>query len=184
MARAALLFLMACVAWPVAAQDTPTEEAVVARVLEAAASRSPTTEGVVRRSFDILAISGFVLGPYWAAASDDERKDFSDFLAESIALGLIRRRLAAGAEAYAITGTRRLANGDVVVASRLRLANGDTANVDWRLRGAPPLIVDVAVDGRSTAVTRRDDYLGRIRQSGGTLRSLVTALRSGPRNDP
>jgi ABC-type transporter MlaC component len=184
MARAALLILLAASAsWPVAAQDGSGEQAVVRQVLGAAAVRDPFAQAVVRRSFDVPAIAAFVLGSYWPAASDDERRDFVELLAESIAQGLVRRRLAED-DAYAIIATRRLANGDAVVTSRVRLAAGDVARLDWRLRGTPPLIVDLAIDGRSTSVTRRDDYLARLHHNGGTVRALIAGLRSGPRSDP
>jgi ABC-type transporter MlaC component len=184
MARAALLFLLAAgVSWPVGAQDASSEQAVVRQVLVAAAARDPFAEAVVRRSFDIPAIAGFVLGSYWPTASDDERQDFSALLVQSIALGLIRRRLADD-DAFAIMETRHLANGDAVVLSRVRLASGDMAHLDWRLRGTPPLIVDLAIDGRSTSVTRRDDYLARLHHNGGTVHALIAALRTAPRSDP
>jgi ABC-type transporter MlaC component len=184
MTRAALLFLLAAsVSWPVAAQDASGEQGIVRQVLVSAAARDPFAEAVVRRSFDIPAIAAFVLGPYWAAASDDERRDFAALLVQTITQGLIGRRLADD-DAFAIIETRHLANGDAVVLSRVRLASGDMAHLDWRLRGTPPLIVDVAIDGRSTSVSRRDDYLARLRHNGGTVHALIAALRPAARSDP
>jgi ABC-type transporter MlaC component len=184
MARAALLFLLAAgVPWPVAAQDGSSEQAVVRQVLMATAARDPFAASIVRRTFDLPAIAAFVLGPYWPTASDDERRDFTELLAQNIALGLVRRRLADD-DAWAVLDTRRLANGDAVVRSRVRLANGDAARLDWRLRGVPPLIVDLAIDGTSTSVARRDDYLARLHRNGGTVRALIAGLQSGPRSGP
>ena len=184
MVRAALLLsLAACLAWPAAAEASSPEEAVVARVFEAAVAGAPSAERVVSRSFNIPAIAAFVLGPYWAPASRDEQKDFSALLTQAIARGLTRRPLASGPDVYTVSGMRRLSNGDAVVLTRVKLARGEVANLDWRLRGSPPLVVDVSVDGRSTAVTRRNDYQARIRANGGSVRALTTALRSGAGND-
>jgi ABC-type transporter MlaC component len=185
MIRAALILLLAAwMAWPIAAKASSPEEAVAARVITAAAAGAPSAERVVPRNFNIPAICAFVLGPFWASASRDEQRDFSDLLTQNIAKALTRRPLATGDDVYSVVGVRKLANGDTVVLSRLKLARGEIANLDWRLRGSPPLIVDVSIDGRSTSVSRRNDYLARMHANGGSLRALVTALRSGAGHDP
>ena len=186
MIRAALNFVLAAsMAWSTAAAAANSpEEAVTARVIEAASEGPAAAERIVPHSFNISAIAGFVLGPFWASANRDEQRDFSAALARAIARGLTRRPLAAGNDVYTVTGVRRLSNGDTVVLSHLRLARGEVANLDWRLRGSPPLIVDVSIDGRSTAVSRRDDYIARLHANGGSVRALVTVLQSGAGTDP
>jgi len=178
------LVLAAGLAWPAAAFAASAEEAVVTRVLQAAVTGPSAAARVAPRSFDIPAIAAFVLGTYWTSAPRDDQKDFVAALAQSIGRSLTRRPLSKDPDAFSVTGTRRLSSGETLVTSRLKLANGNIANLHWRLRGSPPLIVDVSVDGRSTAVTRRDDLQARLRVNGGSLSTLVTAMRSGASIDP
>lgn len=130
--------------------------------------------------FDFATIAQGVLGRYWTSATQSERQAFEQALAALVVQGLVRRFGARGDAAFDIVGTDRLANHDIVVASKLAITDARLHLIDWRIRpgGSRSAVVDVVVDGRSMIATRREEFGAQLRSNGGSLASLTASLRN------
>jgi ABC-type transporter MlaC component len=158
------------------ADDESIAIALVKRVYLAANTRSLD---VLREAIDSSAIARKVLGNYWASASTNEQQDFTDSLTEVIAGALVRRFSGHTPDALMVLGARTLADGDVVVSSKMTWSESSLTVLDWRIHlcGDAACIVDVVADGVSLAIQRRDEYIARIEANGGSVADLIASLR-------
>ncbi|MDE0799591.1 MAG: ABC transporter substrate-binding protein [Rhodospirillaceae bacterium] len=129
-------------------------------------------------SFDIPAISRFVLGRAWRRASDAEKQDFLAVFEDVIVYTWSRRFRQYMGQTIKVLGTSPDGDTGTLVDSVIVHLEGQTISVQWRLRqrGEGLRIVDIIIEGISMVITYRQDYTSVIRQNGG-IQGLLTELR-------
>jgi phospholipid transport system substrate-binding protein len=161
--------------------------AVVERVYDAAvaiaqsADPASSQSRTLRNAFDGSAIARVVLGDHWSTTGSADRNDFVDALLDAIVQGLAKRLGRQSARDFAITATRTLANGDILVRSLANRTATDPVTVDWRIHrcNTALCIVDVLVSGASIALQRRDDVAARLTVPGSSIAKITADLRKG-----
>lgn len=142
-------------------------------------------------SFDVPAISRFVLGANWRRASEQEKADFLDVFEDVIVQRFLPLFSDYSVETFKIDRVRRDANNanHVFVNSTIFRESGEPVSVEWRVREdeAGYQILDIVAEGVSMAITLRQEYGSVVRQSGvgGLVRQLRRKVESGafkPRN--
>ena len=123
---------------------------------------------ILRNGFDIGLIGRFVVGRYWAGASDDQREDFLELFGDFVVATYTPRFSSFAGESVVITGTQRIDDNDVLVVTEIGRAGDRPTPIGWRirLRDGQPKIIDVMVHGLSLAVTQRDEFASVLRRQG------------------
>jgi phospholipid transport system substrate-binding protein len=146
----------------------------------APADREKRFRGLLETGFDIPRIARFVLGRYWAGASDQERQRFSSLFEDWIVRTYSARFTSYSGQTIKVTGTRSESDVSTVVTSQFVSPDNPTpAKIDWRVRKESDgtyKIVDVSVEGISMALTQRDEISAVADRAGGTVDALNKAL--------
>ena len=133
------------------------------------------------RHFDMPDISRFVLGRYWEAASDGERREFSAVFADYMVAMYVPRIGEYGAREFKVTGQRAERDDVAMVSSTAAQPNGAPPIViDWyalRMDGGYR-ITDVIVSGVSVMQIKRDEIGAVMSRSGGRIAGMIAELRS------
>ncbi len=160
--------------------------AVVSRIIDAA-NNTPLfepaqTDRVVRTSFDVPAIAKTILGKYWSTASAREKAKFIDTLTGALRISVFDLLKKHGRIDIAVGKTRNTLNGDFIVETDATKASGDIVNIDWRLRpcAADLCVVDLIVNGASTAIQLRDEAAGILSANNGAIDELSQRLLANP----
>ncbi len=130
-------------------------------------------------NLDIHGIGRFVLGKHWRRVSKPERDTylsaFSDFIVTVFARQLGSSRI----DAFKVVGARNGPRKDILVKSII-LRAGKPFSIIWRMRLKDDryLVIDLAVEGISMAMTRRQEFNSIIRASGGKIDGLTNKLKS------
>lgn len=143
--------------------------------------RETKFRALLESGFDIPRISRFVLGRYWAGASDQERQRFAALFEEWIVRSYAARFKEYSGETIKVTGSRMESETSTVVLSQFIKANAPPAKVEWHVRKLPDgsfKIIDVAVEGISMALAQRDEIASVADRSGGTTEGLNKALEA------
>jgi phospholipid transport system substrate-binding protein len=159
------------------------------------AARTAAFRKLLRRGFDLPAVSRFVLGRYWRRASIMEREEFSQLFEDYVVATYGRRLGRLGGDVLRVSGQRADGRNGAIVHSRISAGQGPAIKVDWRLRhGAEGWrVVDIMVEGVSLALAQRSEFATVIRGTGGRVSGLLAKLRqktqtlalvSQPRNSP
>jgi phospholipid transport system substrate-binding protein len=162
-------------------------ESMAARAVESLTDRSvPRGERIVRfrRLFDerfaVQAISKFVLGRHWNAATESERRQYVRLFEELIAVSYVDRFASYAGETLKVTRVVR-DNGDrAVVHSEIARPNSETAiKVNWIVaaKDGALKVTDVAIEGLSMSITLRDEYDSIVRKNNGEVAGLLEAMR-------
>lgn len=132
-----------------------------------------------RLGFDMDAISRFVLGRHWRAATESERSEFKQLFEDFIVSFYASRFDAYAGETLKVGAVRVMDQKTTAVSSRVVRPAGSPIRVDWRLRRIDQSwrIVDVVVEGVSLAIVQRSEFDSLIRSNGGRIESLLAALR-------
>jgi phospholipid transport system substrate-binding protein len=142
--------------------------------------REKKFRGLLEGGFDIPRIARFVLGRYWAGASDAQRQRFTSLFEDWIVRTYASRFRSYSGQTIKVTGTRTESQISTVVMSQLvSPGNANPAKVDWRVRKEGDnsyKIIDVAVEGVSMALTQRDEIAAVADRAGGTIEALNKAL--------
>lgn len=166
---------------PAYADDEAAAIALVEKIHQAAGAQSLQ---VLRAAIDAPAIARTVLGSYWQSASAGERREFTAALSDAVVEALVRRFRGQDAADFAVLGSRKLGNGDILVSSRMTRSDSRITRLDWRAHHcrAGLCIADVLTDGASASIQRRDEYMARMKANGGSIAELTASLRgAGPR---
>lgn len=132
------------------------------------------------QSFDIDAISQFVLGRYWRTATETQRAEYQKLFQSFIVSSYAAKLGQYSGEKFIVRDARNEPDGDSVVPSQVeRTDGGPPVKVEWRLKGPDdaPKIIDVVVEGVSMAVTHRSEFASVIQNNGGNVDALLTALK-------
>ncbi|SLN37002.1 MlaC/ttg2D family ABC transporter substrate-binding protein [Oceanibacterium hippocampi] len=144
-----------------------------------ASERIAGLETLLKRDFDLPRIGRFVLARYWRQASEEQQEEFSR-LFESYVLSVYAARLGEySGETFEITGATELNEKETSVNTVIKRGQRPPLRVDWRVRedGSKPLIVDVAVEGVSMALTHRSEFGSVIQNSPQGVDALLDRLR-------
>jgi|GEM_PF-340743 phospholipid transport system substrate-binding protein len=150
----------------------------VVRSHAAWAQKAAYFEHMLRRDFDLVGLSRFVLGPYWRLASKAQRQEFRNLLEERIVRFNGERLLHYGGERFRVTGSQVTPAGGIVT-SVITRPQGPPIEVDWRLRVSNGLykISDLTIDGVSMALTLRSEFSRLIQREGGQVAPFLARLR-------
>jgi len=136
---------------------------------------------LLQTGFDIPRISRFVLGRYWNAANDDQRKQFSELFEDWIVRTYAARFGQYTGEKIQLVGTRNEGPTTTVVVSQFVSPSGaPPAKVEWVVRKTGDnnySVVDVSVEGVSMALTQRDEIAAVADRNGGTVDGLNRAMQ-------
>lgn len=153
---------------------------IIADKQETEQDREIKFRNLLQAGFDIPRISRFVLGRYWAGATDQQRQQFNQLFEDWIVRTYSARFTDYSGETIQVTGTRPESDTTTVVLSQFISTNGaPPAKVEWHVRknGASDFeIVDVSVEGVSMALTQRDEIAAVADRSGGSLDGLNKAM--------
>ncbi|HXE29331.1 MAG TPA: ABC transporter substrate-binding protein [Stellaceae bacterium] len=143
--------------------------------------REAKFRSLLQSGFDIPRISRFVLGRYWNAATEDQRKQFSQLFEDWIVRTYSARFGQYSGEKIQVTGTRSEGPTTTVVISQFVSPNGaPPAKVEWVVRKSGNddyTVVDVSVEGVSMALTQRDEIAAVADRNGGTVDGLNRAMK-------
>jgi len=152
------------------------------------AQREQKFRALLQTGFDIPRISRFVLGRYWNAANDGQRKEFSQLFEDWIVRTYSARFGQYSGEKIQVTGTRSEAPTTTVVTSQFVSPNGGPpAKVEWVVRKNSDndyMVVDVSVEGVSMALTQRDEIAAVADRNGGTVDGLNHAMEDKIKGAP
>ena len=131
---------------------------------------------VIRRSFDIAAMTRLAVGPSWAGLSEAPRQQVTEGFGRYISAVYADRFDSYDGERLEVTGEQPTPSG-VLVRSRIIKANGESVKVDYMMRrnGEGWLISDIYLDGAiSEVATRRSEFAAILRTDG--VDGLIAAL--------
>ena len=135
-------------------------------------------------NFDMPWISHFVLGRYWAPASEEQRQQFLKLFTDYVVRSYAQRFSEYSGETVKVTGSRTAGEDTLVRSEIISPKGGDPTKVDWRVRKEDQgfRIVDVDVEGVSMVVTQRDEFGTVMLHEGGVgglNKTLEQKLASG-----
>jgi phospholipid transport system substrate-binding protein len=150
--------------------------------------REAKFRSLLQTGFDIPRISRFVLGHYWNAATDGQRKEFSQLFEDWIVRTYSARFGQYSGEKIQVTGTRSEGPTTTVVSSQFISPSGaPPAKVEWVVRKSGDndyTVVDVSVEGVSMALTQRDEIAAVADRNGGTVDGLNHAMQDKIKGAP
>jgi phospholipid transport system substrate-binding protein len=135
--------------------------------------------------FDMPLIARFVIGRYWAEASDQDKQQFQKLFQEYVVRAYAQRFSEYNGETVKVIGSRKASETSTLVQSHVLRPNGaPPAKVDWRVRKGDGgfKVVDVDVEGVSMVLTQREEFGSVMQRSGGVAglnKTLEEKLASG-----
>ena len=143
------------------------------------AGRRQMLEPEIRRALDLPMMTRLVVGPPWRALKPEEQKllidAFSDY---SIAVYASRFKAYGGERFIVAPSTNPLANGNVIVSTKLVLVEGEPVQLDYLLRSGSGgwQIIDVFLSGTISELAARRSEYSTVFRTGGAA-ALVELLR-------
>ncbi len=132
-------------------------------------------------AFDIPKIARFILGRYWATASEVERQQFVNAFEEYMVRVYWSYFSQYHAESITVLAQRDLgASGVRITTQIIRPAGQGPVKVDWTItaQGGTYKIIDVSIEGVSQALTYREEFSSIMsRNRAGGLSALTDELR-------
>lgn len=144
------------------------------------AARVARMRKLLEDSFDVAAVSRFVLGPWVRRTTPAQLKEFETLYTTYVAYnyaGLFKRY---NGQKVKMNGERPVPGGnDVDVSGVIVQPNGPPVPLDLRLRpeGGSFKVVDLKVDSVSMPLTHRHEFGAVIAQNDGKVSALMTRLR-------
>jgi len=186
------VLLLACLAFvrPAQAQPDPAQAAEFVRQagrdLAATVSGATTPEQrherltpFVDRIVDVDGVARFVLGRFWRAATEDQRRDYLQLFHTVLINGVVGRLgdYQAGSTRVVI-GKPEPKEDAVLVPTVVERPNNQPVRVTWMVVNGDgsPRIADVVAEGMSLRLTQRNDYTSFLSHHGNDLDALIKAL--------
>ena len=139
---------------------------------------------LLNENFDIKLLGRWALGRHWRKATKLERTEYLAQFEEFLVATYSNRFRQITTERIAVASASTRYNKLAIVHSRLLRASQKPVRIDWRV--AYPhgqyKIVDIIVEGISMLQTQRSEFGSVIRQNGGKVSGLITALRDKTRS--
>jgi phospholipid transport system substrate-binding protein len=133
------------------------------------------------KDFDFATIGRFVLGRYWASATDQEKQEFAPVFRDYVVQSYSVRFGEFTSASFKVTGERQETPTSTIVSTSVMQKNSSTpAKVDWRVStaGGAPKITEVIVDGISMSLTHRQEFASLIERQGGGVAGLIAQLKA------
>jgi phospholipid transport system substrate-binding protein len=133
------------------------------------------------KDFDFATIGRFVLGRYWASATDQEKQEFAPVFRDYVVQSYSVRFGEFGGASFKVTGERPESSTSTIVSTTVvQKNNSSPAKVDWRVSTTTgsPKITEVIVDGVSMSLTHRQEFASLIERQGGGVSGLIAQLKS------
>ena len=137
-----------------------------------------------KKDFATNAIARFVLGPYWKKSSKEDRKTFAKLLEDYVVISYAPKWKHYSGETFSVYDSIQEKNSRIIlVRSDVTPNEGTPIKLDWRVGDDNPFrIYDIAVEGVSMIVTQRSEFMSVIKNGGGTIAPLITALEEKLKN--
>jgi phospholipid transport system substrate-binding protein len=142
--------------------------------------RQKQFHALLDQDFDFATVSRFVLGRYWQAASEDQRRDFTAAFEDFVVQSYSKRFNEFTGTSFAVTGQRGEGSDTIIHTDVVRRDGGQPAKVDWRVakEGDGYKITEVSVDGVSMSLTHRQEFASIMERNGGNVADLIAQLRA------
>ena len=146
---------------------------------------SKRTENITKlldTHFDIPGIARFSAGPYWRAASEEERDTYTQSMRNAL-IGTITRNF------DQLVGLNFTFLDSQAKGSRMVMVRGTfndstdkrpPISVGWRVvtsHPAPAKVLDIEIENISMLVTQKQENIAIIRKNGGRFSALIQAMR-------
>ena len=136
-----------------------------------------------KKDFATDAIARFVLGPYWKKSSKEDREKFTKLLEDYVVVSYAPKWKNYSGETFSVYDSIRDSSQIILVRSDVTPSEGTSIKLDWRVGNDNPFrIYDIAVEGVSMIVTQRSEFMSVIKNGGGTIAPLITALEEKLKN--
>jgi phospholipid transport system substrate-binding protein len=136
---------------------------------------------LLTESFDVPAVSQFVLGTYWRQATEEERQEFMKYYAVVVAhtyAGLFKKY---SGQQFKVQRERAVDEDNIVVYSQiLQPAGGEPVPVEITVKKENADVykaVDIKVEGISMPLTHRKEYASVIQRNRGQVAPLIKVLK-------
>ncbi len=131
------------------------------------------------QSFDLPAISRFVLGKHWRRASAAQQQDFVDAFAEMNMQQFLPMLSEYSAEKFSVLKVQQDAAKPKLslVSTKIDRPEGESIAAVWRIRNKDGQykVLDIMVEGVSMAITLRHEYGAVVRTDG--VDGLIAIMR-------
>ena len=140
--------------------------------------------GVMEQRLSLPSVARFVIGRPWNGMNEDQRARFTRAFAGSVARTYARRfsefqvEEAAVRDTIFVLGAEDAGRKGVLVRTEIRPPNLPKVSMDYLVSDRPGkvAIVDVVIEGVSTAITQRDIIGGMLDARSGDVERLITDL--------
>jgi phospholipid transport system substrate-binding protein len=141
-------------------------------------TRRQEFQQIVDRTVDVDSIARFALGRFWRAATPEQQKEYTR-LFHQVLLNSISAKLGEYRGVQFSVGRTIPREGGVAVLSTIVRPNNPPTEVEWVVAdvGGSPKIEDVVAEGTSLRVTQRSDYVSFLQHNGGSIPTLINAMR-------
>ncbi len=135
-------------------------------------------EPLIEQAVDVDTIAQFCLGLYWRRANPQQQQEFVR-LFHTVLMNNIGGKLGQFQGVTFRPTTTNQREGDSIVGTVIQRPNQQPNNVQWVVSTASgrPKIVDVQAEGVSLRLTQRNDYSAYINGHGGSVDTLLEAMR-------
>src|SRR3954447_1859648 len=143
-----------------------------------AGQRLAGIRNLLRSSFDVTAITDFVLGSYKRVATPQQLRDFAA-LYQEYTVQTYSRQLSHLAGSQLVLQNVRPSGAETIVGSSVVTSGGGSYRVDWYVvdRGGMNKISDLVIEGVSMKMTHRNEVARWIEVNGGGFSSALAVLR-------
>ena len=132
---------------------------------------------IMINNFDLKGVGKWVIGRYWRKSNVTERikylQVFENFIVENYA-----KRFKAHTKAEFKIIKTIIRNNSIFVSSEINASESKPVKIVWRVnhRDGNYKIIDFLIEGVSWARTQRSEFASVIRNNGGKVSALITAL--------
>ncbi len=144
------------------------------------AERVKRMRALLAETFDVKAISKFVLGIYWRRTTEDQRAEFLKLYKTVVShsyAGLFKKYTG---ETFEVIRQVSVAGGGSIVYGRIKRMNGPPVAVELQVvkySSGTYKVVDIKIEGVSMPLTHRKEYSSVIRRNRGNVAGLLNVLR-------
>lgn len=132
-------------------------------------------------SFDVPAVSQFVLGTYWRQTTDEEKSEFMKFYSIVVShtyAGLFKKY---SGQQFKVQRERAVDDGITVVYAQIIQPSGEEPiAIEITAKTEPSgeyKAIDIKVEGISMPLTHRKEYASVIQRNSGKVSSLIKLLK-------
>ncbi len=143
------------------------------------AARVKRMRKLLHNSFDVQAVSKFVLGQYRRRTTPDQMKEFEQLYTTYVAYNYAGLFKQYDGQKVKMQTEQKLQSGDIDVNGVIVKTDGSTAGMTLRVRkeGSDFKVIDLKVNGVSMPLTHRQQFSSVISRNGGKVAALIDALR-------